>query len=191
MSLDPYLDLEHGVLRNRIGITDAAELAAVERRISALRIAGLERSPVPGDYDLAHLQCVHRRIFSDVYPWAGTIRTVTLARAGHPFCTPDLIRPTADRIFPRLAAADRLRGAGRAAVLDALTTLLAGLNELHPFREGNGRAQRSFLAQLARHAGHPLSWDGLDPVVNATAARAAANGDRAPLRAVIDHALAP
>jgi len=191
VSLDPYLDLEHGVLRNRLGITDAAELAAVERRISALRIAGIERSPVPGGYDLAHLQHVHWRIFSDVYPWAGTLRTVTLARSGRPFCAPELIRHTADGIFARLAAGGPWRGRDRAAVLDGLTTLLAELNDLHPFREGNGRAQRTFLGQLAREAGRPLSWDGQDPVTAAAAARAAAAGDRAPLRALLDRALAP
>jgi cell filamentation protein len=35
---------------------------------------------------------------------------------------------------------------------------LGEINAIHPFREGNGRAQLEFIRQLALHAGHPLSW---------------------------------
>lgn len=186
MTLDPYLDLEHGVLRNRLGITDAAELEAVERRITSLRIAGMRRDPVPGGYDLGHLQHVHWQIFSDVYPWAGMLRTVSLARHGRPFCPPELLTDTATGIFARLADADRLRGRDRASFVDGLTSLLAELNDLHPFREGNGRTQRTLLRRLAREAGWSLVWDRVDPAVNAEASRAAAAGERAPLRALLD-----
>jgi hypothetical protein len=34
VSWDPYLDEEHGVLRNRLGITSPEELAAAEADIS-------------------------------------------------------------------------------------------------------------------------------------------------------------
>ena len=32
------------------------------------------------------------------------------------------------------------------------------INMLHPFREGNGRAQRLFFEQLALHAGYLIDW---------------------------------
>lgn len=35
---------------------------------------------------------------------------------------------------------------------------LGEINGCHPFREGNGRAQREFIRQLGLYAGHPLSW---------------------------------
>jgi len=57
---------------------------------------------------------------------------------------------------------------------------------LHPFREGNGRAQRSFLSQLARDAGYRLGWEHVDRDANIDAARAAADGDLAPMRALLD-----
>lgn len=40
---------------------------------------------------------------------------------------------------------------------------LSTLNAIHPFREGNGRVQTSFLLLLADYAGHPLNLDKLVP----------------------------
>ena len=35
---------------------------------------------------------------------------------------------------------------------------LGETNALHPFREGNGRAQRAFIGQVAREAGYEIEW---------------------------------
>ena|SRR5438309_1100371 len=34
-----------------------------------------------------------------------------------------------------------------------------GIRTLHPFREGNGRAQREFIRELAMEAGYEIAWD--------------------------------
>lgn len=186
MSWDPYLDLEAGVLRNRLGITDADALRRAESGISAVRIAQLAAQSLPGNYDLPHLQAFHRLIFGDVYPWAGELRTVSIGK-GALFCPPHHLVVRADRTFSTLARLDRLRGRTRAAFVDGLTGLLAEINHLHPFREGNGRTQRAFLGQLARAAGHPVRWTAMDPDANIAAARAAhLDGDTGPLRALLD-----
>src|SRR5262249_12963421 len=137
-------------------------------------------------YDLAHLRAFHRHIFGDVYDWAGELRTVRIGKGGALFCPPDELLTTADEIFGRLAAADYLRGLQRAEFTDRLTELLADLDGLHPFREGNGRTQRAFLAQLARDAGYRLRWSRMDPATNATASRTARDGDTGPLRAMLE-----
>lgn len=80
MNGDPYC-YDNGTLRNRFGITDAAELALVEHDHSAVRLAQLGRLTLPGGDDLIHLQGFHRHIFQDVYDWAGEIRTVDIAKA--------------------------------------------------------------------------------------------------------------
>src|SRR6266496_5917540 len=59
---------------------------------------------------------------------------------------------------------------------------LADINALHPFREGNGRAQRAFFSQLAHDAGHHIAWVRMDPDRNMAASAAAHHGDLALLR---------
>jgi cell filamentation protein len=119
------------------------------------------------------------------YHWAGQLRTVAIAKRDL-FRLPQHIPSFAGDIFGRLARTDYLRGLNRAAFVDGLTDVLADTNALHPFREGNGRAQRASLVQLARSAGHRLSWQGLDQQANVRASRAAHRGDNQPLRALMD-----
>jgi cell filamentation protein len=40
---------------------------------------------------------------------------------------------------------------------------LGDLNAIHPFRDGNGRVQLSFLHLVALRAGHPLQFERLEP----------------------------
>lgn len=182
---DPYRDPDTGVLRNLLGITDPAVLEQADADFSAVRLAQLQRRELPGDYDLAHLRGFHRVIFGDLYPWAGELRTVWIAK-GDPFCMPQHIESSAEEMFTRLVAANHLRGLDRAEFIDGLTELLGDLNALHPFRDGNGRTQRAFCAQLARHAGHQLRWAPMDPAENIAASRASLRGDNTQLRAMLE-----
>jgi hypothetical protein len=91
---DPYLDPVSGVLRNRLGITGASELAQVEAALTVSRLIDLERRRLPGRYDLAHLQAFHRYIFGDIYAWAGELRTVAIARSDV-FCLPQHLQSSA------------------------------------------------------------------------------------------------
>jgi cell filamentation protein len=182
---DPYLDLSTGVLRNRLGITDPAELARAEAELTALRLVELRRVALPGCFDLAHLRAFHRFIFGDVYDWAGEPRTVSIGK-GQLFCLPQHIESFAAEVFGRLAGRRFLRGLGRDEFLDLLAELLADINALHPFREGNGRAQRAFLSQLASDAGYLLRWTAMNPETNIEASRRAHQGNNEPLRAMLD-----
>lgn len=190
ISWDPYLDLDTGVLRNRLGITDPAELSRAEAELTALRMIELRRFPVPGSYDLAHLQAFHWHIFSDVYAWAGQLRTVSIGK-GRLFCPPDRLEAAATEVFDRLRHDDWLRGRTLTSFVTGLADLLADVNTLHPFREGNGRTQRAFLAQLARDAGYQLRWTAMDPAENTAASRAALDGDPSGLRTMLGRLVRP
>jgi cell filamentation protein len=177
---DPYLDPASGALRNLLGITDAGELAQVEAALSASRLIDLERRRLPGSYDLDHLRAFHRYILGDVFGWAGELRTVSIAR-GSLFCLPQHLATSAADVFGRLAAADRLRALNREQFIGRVAEFLADVNALHPFREGNGRAQRAFFSQLAHDAGHHIDWIRMEPDRNTEASAAAHYGDLAPL----------
>lgn len=182
---DPYRDTASGVLRNLLAITNPAELAQAEAALSASRLIDLELRRLPGTYDLDHLRAFHRYILGDVYEWAGELRTVSIAK-GSLFCLPQHLQSYGGDIFGRLAAADRLRGLTREQFIKRLAEFLADVNSLHPFREGNGRAQRTFFSQLAHDAGHHVDWVRMDPARNIAASSAAHHGDITPLTAMLD-----
>jgi cell filamentation protein len=87
MPEDPYADPLTGVLRNRLGLSTTGELEVAEREITHAALIFLKESPVAASYDLRHLCAIHRRIFGDIYDWAGQLRTVAIAK-GTWFCLP-------------------------------------------------------------------------------------------------------
>jgi cell filamentation protein len=182
---DPYADPATGVLRNKLGLATAAELAAAEREITHAALILLRESPVRPSYDLPHLREIHRRIFGDIYDWAGQVRTIAIAK-GSPFCLPQYIEPAAAEIFAQLGKEHFLRRLAREEFLDRLTFYLGEVNAVHPFREGNGRAQRAFFEQLASEAGYTLDWQHLDANRNIAASVAIMNGDADPMRKMLD-----
>jgi len=185
MPEDPYSDPATGVLYNKLGLVTAADLEAAEREITHAALILLDESPVSPSYDLPHLREIHKRIFGDIYEWAGQIRTVAIAK-GTVFCLPQYIASSAAVIFRELHDEDCLRGLRRDAFVRRLAHYLGEVNALHPFREGNGRAQRAFFGQLARDAGFTLAWQHLDPARNVEASAAIMRGDPEPMREMLD-----
>jgi cell filamentation protein len=110
-----------------------------------------------------HYRAVHRHLFQDVYRWAGKTRTIRISKDGNPFCYPENIRSELERLFHWLHSEHCLRGLDHRTFADRLAHFLAELNAIHPFREGNGRAQNAFALILAAQADHPLRMEDLDP----------------------------
>lgn len=185
MTVDPYVDAASGVLRNRLGITDPQRLQRAEADLTLAALADLGARTLPGAYDLEHLRSFHREIFADVYPWAGEIRVVGIAKTD-PFCSPQHIEAYSTEVFGHLAKEGILRGLPRNRFVDRLTHYFAEVNAIHPFREGNGRAQRAFFRQLSRESGWPIDWSYLDPDRNARASMLSLRGDNSLLHELLD-----
>jgi cell filamentation protein len=185
VTIDPYLDSDSGVLRNRLGIVDPQRLREVEAGLTLAALADLGTRVLPGGYDLNHLRAFHREIFGDLYSWAGEIRVVTIARSD-PFCLPQHIEAYSAEVFGHLAKERYLRGLDRDGCLDRLTHYLAEVNAIHPFREGNGRAQRAFFRQLGQDAGWRIDWSNLNAADNERASMASLRGNNGPLRDLLD-----
>jgi len=184
MTSDPYVYPATSTLRNRYELRDPDELASLEADLTTRRLAELAERPLPGRYDLPHLQAFHRRIFGDVYGWAGELRTVAIAK-GDLFALPQHIAPYLTDVLARLSAEDYLRGLDRHRLAERLAFYLAEINSVHPFREGNGRTQRAFIGQLAQDVGHRIAWERLDPERNIEVSQAAHRGNTEPLRALL------
>jgi cell filamentation protein len=182
---DPYAHPVTGVLHNKLGLSTPDELEDAEREITHAALIFLKESRVSPSYDLRHLCAIHRRIFGDIYDWAGQLRTVAIAK-GTWFCLPQYIESSAAEAFRALHGENLLRGLPRDVFTERLTHYLGEVNAIHPFREGNGRTQRAFFEQLAGDAGFILDWQHLDADRNIAASAAIMRGDPAPMRKMLD-----
>ena len=158
---DHYLDPETGVLKNKLGIRDEAELKAAEASLVAWRSYQLVEKPIQGCFDLDHLKAIHQHLFQDVYEWAGELRDIDLARADSYFANHRYIIEAAGLIFAKLAEENYLQGLDAADFSTRAAYYLGEINALHPFREGNGRAQREFINHLANHNGYLIDWTNI------------------------------
>ncbi len=184
---DPYCYPDSGVLRNIPGLTSAEALEQFE---TAMTFARADEPLPAGRLSVRHYRAIHHHLFQDVYAWAGKLRTVRLSKDTSTFCYPEHITGKMRRLFAWLGERNHLRDLDAAAFSRDAAHFLAELNAIHPFREGNGRTQLTFLALLAERAGHPLDLDRLDPAAMLHAMIRSFNADEAPLAGVIETLLA-
>lgn len=138
--------------------------------------------PLPaGRLSLRHYCAIHRHLFQDIYVWAGRYRTVRISKGDSMFCYPEHITREMRDLFEDLKAKRHLTGRSLAEFSREAAHVLATLNAIHPFRDGNGRTQLAFMALLAEQAGHPLDFDRLDPDEFLAATIRSFKGDERPL----------
>lgn len=155
---DPiYCYPESDVLRNKLGIRHQEKLYEIERKLTAIRINDLIRRPMQGQFDLRHLCNIHFYIFQDLYTWAGSLRKVDIAK-GNTFCKAMLPQDQAEAIFEAIKKEHYLEGLSSEAFAARLAYHFSEINALHPFREGNGRAQREFIRELALHNHYAIDF---------------------------------
>ncbi len=157
---DPYVYPGTDVLKNLMDIRDAQTLEAFELEMTTLRA---DEALPTGDFDPSHYRSIHRHLFQDVYEWAGEYRTIRTGKGGNWFCYPEYIQPETEKLFAGLSANGLFVGGSVDQFVEAAATFLSELNAIHPFREGNGRAQLAFMHELAGKAGHPLDLEKLRP----------------------------
>lgn len=157
---DPYCYTGTIVLKNKTGLHDLAQLEIFELAATTQRAD----EPLPvGRCTRTHYRATHHHLFQDVYAWAGRYRTVRISKDGNMFCYPENIPTAMRKLFDDLAKANYLKYRDRDTFCAGAAHFLAELNAIHPFREGNGRAQLSFMSLLAHSAGWPLNFDKLNP----------------------------
>ena len=130
------------VLENKLGITDSAQLAREEERISktcARRLFETDflSSLTPGTFDA--LSKIHAFLFSDIYEFAGKIRTVNIAKGNFRFAPLMYLNAALENIekMPQ-------------GTFDEIIEKYVEMNVAHPFREGNGRATRIWLDHILK-----------------------------------------
>ena len=179
---DPYCYPGTTVLINLLNTRDQSELDAFEAEMTSDRAT----EPLPaGRLSYSHYRAIHRHLFQDVYPWAGKIRTVRIGKSGNAFCYPEHIEREMRRIFTELAGQKKLRELPAREFAQMAAHFIAELNAVHPFREGNGRTQLSFLTILAEQGSHPLDLERVEPKAMLKATIASFGGSEKPLARII------
>jgi cell filamentation protein len=88
------------ILENKLGITDAAELARVEEKISKKKAIELFESGYLNSLNAGTCETlakIHKYLFDDIYNLAGKIRDVNMAKGNFRFA-PLMYLEVSDRI---------------------------------------------------------------------------------------------
>lgn len=143
------------MLENKLGIMDSAELAREEERLSKKRAKELfEKDLLAGEPagKFSTLQKIHKNLFADIYPFAGQLRTVNLAK-GNFRSAPLMYLDAALANIDRMPQSD----------FDEIIEKYVEMNIAHPFREGNGRSTRIWLDHILKHEiGKVVDWSLVD-----------------------------
>lgn len=142
-------------LENKLGITDSAELAREEEKISKKKAVWLFESGTLDTLPLgtfSALQAIHKSLFEDIYNFAGKLRTVNIAKSNFRFA-PLIYLEAA------LANIDKMPQ----STYDEIIEKYVEMNIAHPFREGNGRSTRIWLdLMLKKGISKVVDWSKVD-----------------------------
>ena len=142
-------------LENKLGITDSAELARVEEKISKSRAIELFETGLLDTFEVGTfkgLSQIHRYLFGDIYGFAGELRTVNIAKGAFRFA-PVMYLETALKNISKMPQ----------TTFDEIIEKYVEMNVAHPFREGNGRSARIWLDMILRkELGKVVEWSQVD-----------------------------
>ena len=143
------------VLENKLGITDSAELANVEEKMSKKKAALLFESDrldkfKPGSFNL--LSEIHKYLFEDIYDFAGKVRNVNISKGGFRFA-PVMYLEVAVQNVEKMPQ----------STFEEIIEKYVEMNIAHPFREGNGRSTRIWLDLiLKKEIGKVIDWSKVE-----------------------------
>lgn len=142
-------------LENKLGITESAQLAREEERISKKKAAVLFDNRILDTLNagsVSALKAIHKYLFVDIYDFAGKIRTVNIAKGNFRFAPVMYLDAALENIekMPQ-------------STFDELVEKYVEMNIAHPFREGNGRSGRIWLDLMFKaELGRVVDWSQVD-----------------------------
>ncbi|BBU35706.1 cell division protein Fic [Veillonella sp. S12025-13] len=143
------------VITNRLGIADSPTLAREEERISKKAATTLFEKNLLNDMPSGTwttLQKIHTILFQDIYDFAGTLRTVNIAKGNFRF-VPVMYLAEAVKTIEDMPQ----------STFDEIIEKYVEMNVAHPFREGNGRSMRLWLDHmLCTELLKTIDWSQID-----------------------------
>lgn len=143
------------VPENKLGLTDSAELAREEERISkkkAVNLFDFAILKLLSDGTYKTLAAIHKYLFEDIYDFAGELRTVNMAKGNFHFAPLMYLQAALENI-------DKMPQSN----FDEIVEKYVETNIAHPFREGNGRSTRIWLDHILKNEiGKVVDWSKVD-----------------------------
>ncbi|MEG0075883.1 MAG: Fic family protein [Eubacterium sp.] len=143
------------ILENKLGITESAELAREEEKISKAKALELFETGLLDTFEVGSFESlakIHQYLFEDIYDFAGKIRTVNIAKGSFRFA-PVMYLEAA------LANIEKMPQSS----FDEIVEKYVEMNIAHPFREGNGRSTRIWLDSiLKKRLKRVVDWSRVD-----------------------------
>lgn len=143
------------VLENKLGLTNSAELAREEERISkkkAVNLFDFAILKLYSDGTYKTLAAIHKYLFEDIYDFAEEICTVNMAKGNFRFA-PLMYLETALENIDKMPQ----------STFDEIVEKYVEMNIAHPFREGNGRSTRIWLDHILKNEiGKVIDWSKVD-----------------------------
>ena len=143
------------ILENKLNITDQAELARAEEKISKTRAkkmfeTGYLDTLKPGTFET--LKIIHKYLFEEIYEFAGQLRKVNIAKGNFRF-TPLTYLEEAIKNIEKMPQ----------STYEEIIEKYVEMNIAHPFREGNGRSTRIWLDLiLKKELNVVVDWSKVD-----------------------------
>ena len=125
------------ILKNKLGITDATELARAEEKISKMKALELFETNLLDTFEVGTfkgLAEIHQYLFDEIYHFAGKMRTVNIAKGAFSFA-PVMYLEAALKNIEKMPQ----------SIFEEIVEKYVEMNIAHPFREGNGRSTRIWL----------------------------------------------
>lgn len=125
------------ILENKLGLTNQVELAKVEEKLSKQKAKELYDCGKINEIEVGTfkgLSKIHEFLFSDIYDFAGKIRSVNIAKGNFRFAPVMYLEHSLQHIdqMPQTS-------------FEEIIKKYVEMNIAHPFREGNGRSTRIWL----------------------------------------------
>ncbi|MBW9325010.1 cell filamentation protein Fic [Enterococcus casseliflavus] len=145
------------ILENKLGLTNQVELAKAEEKLSKQKAKELYDSGKINEIEVGTfkgLSEIHEFLFSEIYDFAGKIRTINIAKGNFRFAPVMYLEHSLKYI-------DRMPQTS----FDEIIKKYVEMNIAHPFREGNGRSTRIWLDLILKEELQKVvDWNLIDKV---------------------------
>lgn len=142
-------------LENKLGLTNSTDLAREEECISKKKAVELFENKILDTLPagkFSTLQKIHEYLFSDIYAFAGKVRSVNIAKRNFRFAPLMYLEASLNNIdnMPQ-------------STFDEIIEKYVEMNVAHPFREGNGRSTRIWLDHILKtEINQVIDWSKVD-----------------------------